>query len=256
MRGGRRAHWLALVGAALDRYPDLGRFDRTKLLRAIVLDDARNRLILRLRPFPKLTQLAARLVPIAGNVKLVASVAPERPVIFALMHFGPIYFSIAVAMRLFGGRRVYVIHAGGESGEAVASYFARIGIVPIVSDPGALSRVEDAIANGGPSLVLYCFDHPQGRRRRRVPFLGGTLAAPTGIGYLTEVTNATVITAWWERRALGSRLRIGDAYEIDRALATPQDRQNAMTDILFGVLEALVRAMPEHWTEWGEPLDG
>jgi lauroyl/myristoyl acyltransferase len=117
-----------------------------------------------------------------------------------------------------------------------------------------MDEVKAAIARDPHCAVLVAFDHLSGRRRRSVPFLGGSLSAPTGLAYLANETRAAVITVWWELARFGPRVRVGDAYGVDSSL--PEDeRRDELHDRMFRVLEERVSASPGTWTEWGQCHD-
>jgi lauroyl/myristoyl acyltransferase len=141
------------------------------------------------------------------------------------------------------------LHAGGESGHAAHEYLARIGSIPVLTDRFSLSAMRKATARRPHSMMLVAFDHISGKRRRAVPFLGGTLPAPTGLARLAEATGATVITAWWETSPAGPRLHVGSEYRIDESLE-PADGRNDLHDRIFRELETRVRIAPRDWTEW------
>jgi len=255
LQRGDRREFLARVRASIAAFPGLARYDRRALIRGIVRNDAANRLIFRLCiRFPKLAKAVSRLVLILGGERFARSVASDRPVILGLMHFGPIHLCVAVSMKLLRGRSLYVLHAGGESGHDVRSFLERIGSIPVLTDRVALQALEDIVAQDPRAVVLIAFDHIHGKRRRDVPFFGGTLSAPTGLAYLANRTGATVITAWYESSWFGPRLRIGEEYRVDETLEASA-RQDAFHDRMFRALEERVRSAPQAWTEWGNCLE-
>jgi hypothetical protein len=250
LRRGDRLELLAKVRAALDHFPDLARYDQAQLLRRIVASDAANRLVFRLGAWsPRLARAIARLVPIAGRAQHFRDAPRERPIVIALMHFGPIHFACAVLVRLMHGRRLFILQAGGEFGEKVRVYLAGIGAIPIVTTRDALATLRAEMSRDPFCAVVVAFDHFSGRRRRSVPFLGATVSAPTGLAYLAAQTQARVIAARLEVARGGPRLLVGERFEADGAL-DPAERTNDLHDRLFRMLESEVRRSPGTWTEW------
>jgi lauroyl/myristoyl acyltransferase len=250
-----RVRRIARMRAGLRKFPATAAFDRAALLRAVVLNDATNRIVFRLGGrFPAAAKVLARAVPIVGETRLFRELPLDRPIILGLMHFGEIQFALTVALRLLRGRPIHIFHAGGDGGEAASAYISSMGCTPHVTGGGATRVVEEAVARDPRCAVILCFDHLCGDRRLDVPFLGDSLSATTGIAYLADRLGATVVSGWWDPAGSMPRLRIGGKHEIDASLS-PQDRLREFTERMFGLLEACVKAAPQQWTEWSFCVD-
>jgi lauroyl/myristoyl acyltransferase len=247
---GDRVLWLSDVRAGLDQFPAMAAIDRRKFLRETAINDAFNRLAFRFfTTFPGPAKALSRLVPIAGARSALRDVAPNRPIVLALMHFGPIHYVFTVLLRMLTGRKLYALHAGGETGEAAHRYIAAIGCTPMLTDEHALRAVSRAIAEDPHCAVVISFDYLGGRARKTIPFLGGSVPATRGVAFIAEKFDAVVVTAWGEMRSLGLGVTIGGAFEIDKTL--PKDeRQDELTRRLFSQLEQRLRIVPQQWTEW------
>jgi lauroyl/myristoyl acyltransferase len=247
---GDRKLWLSDVRAGLDQFPAMSGLDRRAFLREAAINDALNRIAFRgFTRFPKAAKTLARVVPIVGARTALRDVAPNRPIVLALMHFGPIHFVFTVLLRLLSGRKLYALHAGGETGEAAHRYIAAIGCVPLLTDEHALRTVTRAIAEDPHCAVVISFDYLGGRARKTIPFLGGSIPVTRGVAFVADLCDAVVVTAWGERRSTGIRVAVGGAYEIDRTLPKNQ-RQDELMGRLFSQLEQRLRIVPEEWTEW------
>jgi lauroyl/myristoyl acyltransferase len=247
---GDRLIWLSDVRAGIDQFPAMSGIDRRKFLRRAAINDAFNRLAFRgFTRFPGPSKTLGRLVSIVGQRSAIRDVAPNRPIVLALMHFGPIHFVFTVLLRMLTGRKLYALHAGGETGEAAHRYLAAIGCTPLVTDEHALRTVTRAMAEDPHCAVVVSFDYLGGRSRRSLPFLGSSVLAARGVAFVADRSDAVVVTAWGEPCALGLRVAIGGAFEIDRSLPK-EERQDDLMRRLFSQLEQRLRIVPEQWTEW------
>jgi len=247
---GDRVVWLSDVRAGLDRFPAMAGVDRRAFLREAAIHDAVNRIAFRLfTRFPRPAKALSRLVPIVGARAALRDVAPNRPIILALMHFGPIHYVFTVLLRVLRGRKLYALHAGGETGEAAHAYLAAIGCTPFVTDEHALRALTRAIAEDPHCAVVISFDYLGGRSRKWVPFLGASVPAARGLAFVAERCDALIVTAWGELSPSGFHVAVGDAYEIDKSLPKPQ-RQDELNGRLFSLLENRLRTAPARWTEW------
>jgi hypothetical protein len=221
------------------------------MLRGIAWRDALHRIVFRLQTrFPKAAAALSRCAIVVGPRQHFRDVPSDRPIVLTLTHFGPLHFVVTVAaLRLLRGRKVYIFHAGGDTGEASRLYFERIGLLPYVNGPGSLEVVDAQMAANAPCAVIVAYDYLGGRGRRSVPFLGGTLYVSTGLARIADQQRAVVIDCWWEAERLFPRFRIGEAYELDERLEREQ-RQAQFIERMFRVLEGRVRKAPETWTEW------
>jgi lauroyl/myristoyl acyltransferase len=247
---GDRLLWLSDVRAGIDQFPAMAGIDRRIFLRQAAINDAINRIAFRgFTRFPGPAKALARLVPIVGGRSALRDIAPNRPIVLALMHFGPIHFVFTVLLRMLTGRKLYALHAGGETGEAAHRYLAAIGCTPLVTDEHALRVVTRAMSEDPHCAVVVSFDYLGGRSRKSLPFLGSSVPAARGVAFVADRSDAVVVTAWGEPSALGLRVAIGDAFEIDRALPKGV-RQDELMTRLFSQLEERLRIVPEQWTEW------
>ena len=245
-----RKRWLSDVLAGLDVFPALAGIDRRSFLRATALYDVCNRLAFRgFTRFPQLARRIARLVPIRGARAALLEAERNRPIVLALMHFGPIHYVFTVLLRMVSGRTVYALHAGGEFGDAAHAYLEAIGALALVSDDRALRTVARAMTEDPHCAVVISFDYLGGRARKTVPFLGTTVPAARGLAFIAELCDALVVTAWGEMTLWGPRVVVGEALEID--VDRPKSvRQDELMERLFARLETRVRAVPAQWTEW------
>jgi lauroyl/myristoyl acyltransferase len=245
-----RRLWLSDVQSGIDEFPAMSGIDRRAFLRATAIYDAINRLAFRLiTRFPLPCKALARIIPIVGARSALRDVPPNRPIVIALMHFGPIHYVFTVLLHRLSGRKVYALHAGGETGAAAHSYIAAVGIVPFVTDEHALRTIARALTEDPYSAVVISFDYLGGHARKSIPFLGASIPATRGAAFIADLCNAVVVTAWGELSQFGLRVAIGGAYEVDRSLPKVQ-RQDELTAQLFSLLERRLRIVPEQWTEW------
>jgi lauroyl/myristoyl acyltransferase len=247
---GDRLLWLSDVRAGIDQFPAMSAIDRRKFLQETAINDACNRLAFRgFTRFPKLAKALSRFVPIVGARSALRDVERNRPIVLALMHFGPIHYVFTVLMRVLTGRKLYALHAGGETGEAAHRYLAAIGCTPLVTDERALRTVARAIEEDPHCAVVISFDYLGGRARKNIPFLGASVPATRGVSFIADLCNAVVVTAWGELTPLGLRVNIDGTHEINQTLPK-SDRQDDLTASLFSVLETRLRSVPAQWTEW------
>ncbi len=244
-----RRTFLADARSGLRAFPALADRDPRALLRAIAAHDAFNRIAFAfLTKLPGLAKVVARFVPMRGG-EAIRRAPSDRPIVFAVMHFGPLYFIVVALARYLGMRRLYVLHGGGPRGHAVARYIRAVGCTPVLTDGGALRKLI-AAAKADPSCaVVIAYDYFGARGNREIAFLGGAVPVPTGLALLADECDATVIAMWAELARILPRVVIGGTFGIDRTLE-PKTRRRRIMDELFGLLEEQVLARPAEWTEW------
>jgi lauroyl/myristoyl acyltransferase len=245
-----RAEWIRDVRRGLALFPDLAGRDLEAIVRGAVLHDAFIRLVFRVQTqVPAVALAAARRLPIADPIDALRTVPQGRPIVLALMHFGPVHLAFTALARRLRGRTIYALHAGGDLAEPTARYLRRAGAIPLVSDEKSLRIVARAMAEDPHCVVVAAFDYLGIRGRGEVPFLGAEISPGRGLAYLADLHDAVVIPAWGEFGPRGARAVVAPPLEVDRDAGRPE-RREALIDSLFRMLEVRVRLAPERWTEW------
>jgi len=187
-------------------------------------------------------EMAARVEEIVGHEKYVAARAAGRGAILLTAHMGS--FEVAVAALLAHESRIHVVFKRdtGRFERIRQTLRQRLGVIEQPVDDGwsVWMRLRDALRAN--DVVAIQGDRVMpGQKGRRMPFLGGHVALPTGPVKLATASGAPIVPVFSVRTPSGQvKLFIEDAIEVG------DDTEAAMVRIA-AVTAKYVAAYPAQW---------
>jgi len=187
-------------------------------------------------------QLAAQIERIDGHERYVATRAAGRGAIVLTAHMGS--FEVGAAALLEHEPKIHVVFKRdtGRFERIRQALRGQLGVIeqPVDEGWGVWVKLRDALRDD--EVVAIQGDRVMpGQKGRRMPFLGGHLALPTGPVKLAMASGAPIIPVFSVRTAEGKiRLFIEEPIRADDGLDAAMGRVAA-------VIERYVAAYPEQW---------